>query len=462
MNHPVPMTDVGLHKTAATAALRQPSAMWALTVLTALLVFVWSVPHTIALRYLLLAMALALASWHVGRAALVAAMNAARIPLIALAMLTAWLVIQALLISPERDWALGEISGQWLVGIAALLLGLLLGALGNRRAGLAQRAALLAITTALLMLAAVGVGQSIAHYFTDGELLRQEVPITGGKLEMSFVVNILLAILAVDLVQRAAGSRPFLPLPVWTNCGAIAIGLASAYLAGARNGIIGLVFLGISGIVLVMFYHRRDIGLRRAFWGAAALAVMLAGFAYASYRADPRWKPFGESVAIGWDIDAHKEWLDAGQGPYPTRADGTTVDPSAYVRVAYIRAGLREIARHPLGVGYGRNAFGHSLRQTLPTRLGHAHSGFIDLGVGGGIPALALWLAWIAALFVVAWRGYFRHGSPSGLLLLLLLSGYTGRMVLDSVSKDHMLQLFMFLAGFLLIAAQQERRAEPE
>jgi len=53
---------------------------------------------------------------------------------------------------------------------------------------------------------------------------------------------------------------------------------------------------------------------------------------------------------------------------------------------------------------------------------------------------------------MAGWRSFAAFRSPRGLLLILLVGGYTGRMLIESVSRDHMLQIFFFLVGALLIA----------
>jgi hypothetical protein len=55
------------------------------------------------------------------------------------------------------------------------------------------------------------------------------------------------------------------------------------------------------------------------------------------------------------------------------------------------------------------------------------------------------------------WRSFFDRGNAHGLLLFLLATGYAGRMALDSVNKDHMLQMFLFLAGLLLMLTAPPR-----
>lgn len=414
------------------------------------LFFVFSLPGFTALRQLLIFAGVLALVPLTRRPALAAVVRANRWPLLGLAALTLWLLAQALFVSAETAWALGELKGQWGNAVLVGALGLLL-ALAVRERRLPGAAWLTtALAGVLTAQAAIAVGQSVVHWFMHGELLRGVVPLTGGKLEMSYILNILLAALTVDLLFRACHRQGFLRFPMPAVVAALLLALLCSYLAGARNGIIGVLFLSVSAITLYMIETWRRHGGGRALGGGVLLLVAMIGFAVTSYRSDPRWQTFVATVPIAWDIDTHRTWLDSDRLPYPALPDGTSVDPSAYLRIAFIHAGLREIEAHPLGVGYGRNAFAHALRQNGEARVGHAHSGWIDLGVGGGIPALVLWAAFLGSLMATGALRYFRHADPHALWLLLITTGYAGRMVLDSVNRDHMLQIFLFLGTYLL------------
>jgi hypothetical protein len=410
------------------------------------LLFVWSVPGTVALRMVLLLAAVALLARHAASPDFRAGLRSARLALALLGTLALWLLLQALFVSPDMIWALGELRGQGLPALLALLLGLLLA--GRIEAG----RLVTAIALVFAAQAAIAVGHSLWHWLARGQLLVQQVPLTGGKLEMSFVLNILLAFVTVDLFCRATGRAAPLRLPFAAVAAILLLALAGSLLAGARNGIIGIAFLAGSAISLFVYDQRRRLGPLRTFAAAAAIVAGVAALGAANYRADPRWQTFAETAAIAWDIDRHPTWLDASTHPWPKLADGRQVDPSAYTRIAFIHAGLRLLAEHPLGYGYGRNAFAHALRLQHPeARLGHAHSGWIDLGVGGGLPAAALWAVLIGSLMWRGWRAFFARDNLAGLVLFFVAAGFAGRMVLDSVNKDHMLQMFLFLAGLLLV-----------
>lgn len=417
-------------------------------VLSLALLFVWSLPGTIALRWLLLSALVVLAvtlSHHdlrrIGRSA--------SLPLALITITTLWLLGQAVWLAVEPAWSLGELRGQWMPALLALLLGLMLAERIDARR--------LATPIALVFAAqaAIAVGYSFWHWFVHDELLTQQVPLTGGKLEMSFVLNLLLAFVTVDLFCRASRRTPILRLPLAAVAAILLLALTGSLLAGARNGIIGILFLAFSSVSLFVFDQYRRLGPLRTLAASAAIIATLTAFALISYRTDPRWQTFAETVPIAWDIDRHTAWLDASH-PLPKLGSGLNIDSSAYIRIAFIHGGLRLIAKLPLGYGYGRNAFAHALRQQYPdARLGHAHSGWIDLGVGGGVPALLLWAAFLGSLIWRGWRAFFDDGNPHGLVLFFIATGYAGRMALDSVNKDHMLQMFLFLVGILLVATSR-------
>jgi hypothetical protein len=421
------------------------------------LLFVWSLPNAIAWRHSLIMLSLLLLVELREPGSFVGMLCANKVPVCLFAVLTGWLLVQAVFISDETLWALKELKSQWMVATLAMLVGIYF-ALASRSGKLPNAVTLTTALMGILILqAAIAVGQSVFHWFSHGELLRGEVPLTGGKLEMSYLLNIVLAALTIDLLRRAKGEGRFLRFHIAVVAMSMLIVLVCAYLAGSRNGVIGVMFLSSSAIVLFVIDQHRQRGWKMAAVAGAVALLLVSGFAISNYQGDSRWQVFSESAAAGWDIDHNRAWIDTRHNPWPLLSNGEVVDNSAYLRVAFIHSGLRLIADDPLGVGYGRNAFAHALRQTQEAYVGHSHSGFIDLTIGGGLPAFFLWLAFVISLMVVGIQSYFRDSSSHGLLLFFLTTGYSGRMLLDSVNRDHMLQIFLFFIGYLLTVMWSER-----
>lgn len=410
----------------------------------AVLLFVLPIPGTIGLRHtLLLALVLLIGARFRYR---VPKMLAGLAPaMLALLALTAWLVIQSVLVSPETTWAWREIKSQWLPAVLAFACGVLL-----LRSGLDGRRVITASMLALLAQCFFALLVNVPEFLAQGAFPQIARPWTAGKLEISYANNLLLAFLAVDLVFRSFYRRPVSHLPTLLILAGIGAVFVSNIAFGARNGVLGSLMLLVS-MSLVLFWHERRRFEAKRVVSALALCITLVGaIGWANYRLDDRWQKFSETLFLAWDIDANRAWLDTDHYPYPALSNGDQVDPSAYFRVACIHAGLRMVAEYPLGVGYGRNAFGHALRRTEETRLGHAHSGIIDLAVGAGIPGLALWLAFIGLSLAAGWRRYREQSDPNGLILFFVTAGFFGRMLLDSINRDHMLVMFFLLLGTLL------------
>lgn len=426
------------------------------------LLFVLPVPGTLALRNVLLLLLVALfaLSWRECRpeAALRAPQTAGL--LVWLAILSAWVVGQALWLSDETAWALKEILNQWLPALLSAAIGLGAVVLG-RLAGVPRRQLLAGIILVLLAQAVFALVVTLPDFFADGAFPQSKTRLTAGKLEISYWNNLLLAFLAVDGLSRWLFRQSLSSLPTPAVVAGIVVVFASNLAFGARNGVIGSLLL-LASLLFLVLWHKGKTGGRFNTFGLVGGAVVLAGtLAWSSYQLDPRWATLGETARVAWQVEDSDIWLhpdDVWSGPklpLPQLKSGAPVEPSAYFRVAWIRAGLDMIEKYPLGVGYGRNAFGHALRKTMETRLGHAHSGLIDWTVGVGIPGLLLWLGFLAWLAGVGVRRYFVRKDPAGLVLTFVVGGFFGRMLLDSINRDHMLMVF-FLVLAILVSLPEE------
>ena len=425
-----------------------------------LLLFILPVPEMTALRHvligiLLLSLALYFRRGFEGRKLPSSGVSSF---FLLLAVLTVWLLVQAEWLSDETAWALREIRGQWLPAVLSAFLGVGSVQLGYRFGYLRENL--------LTVLVGIFIAQTIfclvvcfPSFLETGIFPQGKTLWTAGKLEISFWNNLALAFLVVDGFSRWVYNCPLTKLLTsWVVVG-IGLMLGSNLLFGARNGVIGSLMLLSSLGVLVAWRERRRLGLQRTIAVLAGVVILIGGLVVANLTLDSRWDQFAESVKIAWQIDAHRAWLDPDHSEKPRLVSGEPVDESAYMRVAWIRAGLEMIEQYPLGVGYGRNAFGHALRRSMETRLGHAHSGLIDWTIGVGLPGLALWLGFIGWVVWLGIRRYFAQRDPLGLVLIFVGSGFLGRMLLDSINRDHMLIVFFLVLAILVAMPEKPEQA---
>lgn len=422
------------------------------------LIFVWPVEHTIALRYALGGLLLiGTTCWwwpKTWRQSLFGALQArpTGIACLLLGMLTLWFVTQAVFIAPEAHWVWQELRGQWVKDLLFWGLGLALGAgvVLHKDAQQGQRW-LLAVLIGLAGIVLWNVFACLWLWFSTGQLPLMH-SVTGARATDSYVNNMLLAFLVGDLLARDRAQK-FLPWDRAVSIVLIVFCVINTAFIGARNGWIGLGMLAFSGVVVHYINGWQRVGKKALIFLPVLLALLVAG-AWTSWKTDPRWNSLKETLPVAWDIDTNKAWLNADKYAYPLLPSGQVADASNYERPAWIHAGLRLVADRPLGAGFSRHAFGHEVARLYPESEPspgmHSHSGMIDFAVGAGVPGVILWLGFVITLIGFGGVAYFRYGAAAGLVLVFLTSGFFGRSLLDSSMRDHMLEQFLFVAGFLL------------
>lgn len=454
---------------------------WAGLVFLMLLFVVWPIPHTISLRDLLLLLVVATFGYLVWRARPAGWWRGLAWPLGFYIALTLWIVIVALFISPETAWSLGEIRGQWLKGMFALVAGGLAAlVLAHTSGGLSR--GIVVIFGVLLMhtlyVDAVAI-QGIVEAWVNPEnrlaalvwhvgispgsadygyltLLRHEwdtVMFTGGPDKSNLLSNLLLYLMLAEFFVRLVHRRRMLPFNNTILFLALVAALFSLYVERVRNGLGELiVVLLLFGVLLLRAYRGRVD--RRVFrTGVVVLLLLPLAIGYISYKTDSRWQSLWQTVPVALDTQSHKAWMDQNKYPMPLLPSGEQVSGSNYLRIARAKVSFEFIREHPWGMGFGRNIFGHAVKRKYGENPSHSHSGLIDMALGIGIPGILLWSGFLISIAYVAGREYARARSFSALLLLFVVTGYGVRMVFDSIVRDHMLQMFLFLAAFLAVAA---------
>lgn len=429
--------------------------------LIAALYFVWPIPHTITLRFVLLGATLLYFGLLVrGRCGDFRG-NREITPLVTLYLtLSAWIVINALLISPEPAWALDEIQGQWGNAALSLVAGVLISAAVQRRI-ISAPGVIMAILAALAVHTLYLDASSLHAWFTKGVLLRRSEGLTGGPDKSNYLTIAFLGFLFSEVYYRSVRQSRFVPVNRWLLGGMIVLGLFAFYLEEIRNGLAPIALILASFLVLYVIGHKDKIKLGQLVRNAVLLACIAGAFVLFIVKTDPRWHNVEESAKLAWQTQDNSAWLnDDPSHQQKSLPSGHPVEASTYLRTVMLKEGLQIVAAHPLGVGYGRNAFGHALKAKYGQGTGHSHSGLLDLAIGVGIPGVVLWLALLGYGAYVGAAAFLRRNSYPGLALLVLVIAFGVRMIFDSVIRDHMLQQFLFTAALLATLALPLRTAE--
>ncbi|WP_174874767.1 O-antigen ligase family protein [Vogesella oryzae] len=411
-------------------------------------VTVANVSHTVALRYVLLVLFLGYSVCH--RYALLDFIRSSRKLFWSLAAFVGYVFLHSLLWSNWPELSLGEARSQMLMGLLWFVAG---GVLFWRRQALSIKDVVLLAGT---LLCGVELGHAGYVLVTTGALPYQTAFTTATKLELTFFINTVLVFLAVRLFADFSPRFHYASrLPRWLPYLALLLLLSVSLMAGARNGLIGMVYLAFSMLGVFLYWERKRLGWRKALLIVFVICAAVGAMAGYAFHKDTRNQVFAGSADMGWHYQTSKGWLRT--EPYPVMANGQGVDPSAYERTAWISRGLDLIRDNPLGYGYGRNAFTRALTHLgIENKLGHSHSGFIDLGVGLGVPGILLWLLFCLSLMFTGLRRFVRGQNTTGLVLALVVGGFVGRMLIESIQRDHLLHLFLFIVGALLAELLRE------
>lgn len=411
--------------------------------------FVYPIPHTIALRNVLLAAGLALLVPHLSR---MKRLSALRNEAFLLGALSAWLLIQSAFISPYPQTSLANLRGDWMVGLAVALVGLLLALrLADSREvpGASANGAITVVVLALLAHVAFALGEQVWIWVQSGVFPFGHARF-GNRDNLSVLNNTLLALVIGDLMSRSVLGSGAVRLPQWAMWAAFVTGLVATITLATRNGTLQVVFFLVLSAALLTLKGGRQ-WRRRGLSLSAMVAVLAIAFGYISIQTDSRWHRFAETVDIALDTQTHRHWLNSERYPLPHTGKGEYVEESAYLRIAWLKEGLRQIARHPLGVGYDHQAFGAALRLEVaePITAGASHNGLIEFTIANGIPGIILWTALNVALVIRGWRSFVNGGNPAGMLLVMNVICYFSRCALDGHLSGHRLEMFMLITALL-------------
>ncbi len=420
-----------------------------------LLVAIYPVPHTIALRNLLLLIGLLGLAWH-WRATLDALstlwrqltwLGASAWLLVAL---TTWIVIHALLIAPLPAMALDRARADWLMPLLLLATGATV-AIRSRNSD-ALRGLVTALALHILLVAIFQCWQWLMHgHWPFGVMPFAE------RDYHSTLNGFLIALLLADrLSLLIAGSTPlnFSAEAAW---GLLISALGADVLLRARNGtVVSIVLLIVAVAILLRDSQcRKRLGLRIAL--AVGFAALLGGM---SLRNDFRWQGLSESVAIGIESNS-PFWMTGDPSQLPSTPSGNPLEQSAYARAAWARQAVEAIVRKPLGIGYGHDAFGRAIAEKYGHKgMGSSHSGWLDIALGIGIPGLALVIALGVAVVAAGWRRFRYLGDGYSLALALTVSGYFLRCLLDGHFSGWRLALFALIVGLLIGASAKMKEGK--
>lgn len=421
--------------------------------------FIYPIPHTIALRNLLLISGLMVCLVVIfndkNQAHLRPQLKAFQASGWLLLTLTLWIIFQSAFISPYPHLALEMVRGDWLTALlVATTGGIVVMANQQWEPNRPLGAIIFSLTLHIACLLAyqVWLWAQTGHYPFGATPFAQ-------KDYHSMLVTTLIALLLADVSMRAFNPRHMTTLPLPAMLVALLLSFIATITLLARNAVI-INFIMLLMTICLISFSRRERADRWLAPTAIVLLVISVVVGGIGLRSDSRWQGFAEATAAALDTEHNLAWLNPQEYPLPLMKNGQPVEESAYSRLAWGKVGLEQVGRYPLGLGYGHKAFGWAIHLSYDVQTGHesSHSGLLDFTLANGLPGLILWLALAFALMRAGWRAFRKQRSVAGLALVFSVTAYLVRCLVDGHLSGFRLEMYAFLMGLLIMLQSIETK----
>ena len=433
-------------------------------ILSSILLGIWVVKGTIALRNILLvsgtlfSIYYIIQEWQYGDLKNQCTIRKV-LPIVLLTLIFVWVLCHYLFFSIDPVQQFKELTSTWLRALLASVIGFGTGlALKNHP----NRLNLLwfGILIAFLVL----FYQYLPRALAQNKLLVPDYEHYLFHLKINTVLAGMLLIAGIDgalLDHLRAINYRWRNLKIWYLLywllGTVLALWAFVYIVDARNGIgVSTILYGFWFLCALIFFIRSQLSAPN---GQSLLALLITaiGFCLILYFAvlqstiNKGWHTLFKDAKIAVQIDRYPHWQNPLQRGYPKRDDGQTVTPNTYERVAWATAGSRAIIAYPQGVGVLAYPFVKHPNPPPKIAVGPnipgiaTHSGWVELGLAFGIPMLGLIFSILLVTFIEA----ARHAYPARMTVLGFAVLITSLYTVGELATQHGVEILFYLLAIV-------------
>lgn len=419
----------------------------------AVLLAIWPLPDTIALRHLMLLSGSIAAS-------LILTEHRRRLlsknawPIYVLFGFFLWLIFHLLVLAGNFQEQLHELTGDWLRNFLAASIGLALGiVLSSPTSSLSPR--MQRLRQPLLI---CGLAGTVIIFCTR---YAYEVVLTGQWIHLDFYMtpylgktalvifgSLFLPVVFIKILSARQKTAP----QIWYLYGLLGLvaTIFTYYFANTKNGFAILVVLFGCFLIRVFTRSAHNQSYRAGFYALPLLCLLVFTYGVKKHLdSNPAWANLIADYKISVQIDQHNNWKD-NIAPLPINERGIVVNGSTYQRVSWATAGLELLEEHPFGYGQINHSFGAMAIQKWGdfhkpdgNNRGATHSGWLDFGLGFGIPGLLL--IWIP--LAVSYRRALKHSDFWNKYAAWTIPVIAFSYVITEVCTSHFIELLFFLTA---------------
>ena len=444
-----------------------------LILIGSVLLGIWAVKDTIALRNILLVTGTLVSIVYLYQYFRMVGFRVVRasgfipwLPLVCISMALLWVVLHYWFFSIQPEVQLKELQSIWFRSALATILGVATGI-----ALISQPRYIALFWIAILISFFVLFAQYLPLAIESGSFV---VPLDHldfrrylfiGKINPMYLGVLLIAGstgLLLDAIRASDNSWIKGISLFWLLCLLTAM-YSFAFIVNTRSGILlgGLVIIAwcIWGLLLLIGKRGRPSILKssnaKKLLCALVFALVVVGmFGYKQIQRDSGWHQIIEDIEIGYQVEKYPHWQNVDAYGFPKTDSGKIVTYNTYERVAWATAGVKSVPYHPYGVGILTLPLGFAAKELFPGVAPlSTHSGWVDLTLAFGLPFIALmWLSNSSIVYLAV-----KQSSPLKYTILTLSIILFALFLVGELSNGHNLEMlfyfFALMSGLLIAQA---------
>ena len=419
--------------------------------------FILSIDGTISLRYLLIVgliislVFVTLKHKHINNFKVLKQSKDFKLIIGLLSLFVGYVFFHSIFLSLEPNWSISEFKSHIVYPTIYFIVGLLLANYANNSKNISKESLITILFYSLFLHILYLDLAAIDFLWHEGSMLRRYGGMMDSPVLPNYLTNILLAMIIAEVVYRLRAKKKVLKVSDSILLLLLIFCIFSTFVEALRLGDIALVFLGIGSSMAFLYNNKEYSAKVKSFISIGLIIVLTIPLIY-NINTDPRWAKLVETVPVAVTSSSDASFINPA-APVLKTESGFEVTGSNYTRIVYAIKSFKYIVEDPMGVGFGRNAFGHALELRHPEyakRGMHAHSAILELSVGAGIIATLIWLSFVFVVTKISIIEFRRSLNYYAMLTLFITMGFVGRGFVDANMRDHMFLQFMMMLGICI------------
>jgi hypothetical protein len=358
-----------------------------------------------------------------------------------------WVILHQILFTSEITLQLQELKGTWLRSGLALLTGSVLGlALRNHHSKINLLWLGIYVSFSYLLVHYLVALKESNDFFMPDYYFSSPF---GNKINTVLMGCLFIAGVCGESAKALSQKKmpSWLFIAFWLS--GIALVLFSyTTIIDTRNGIgIALILISSWGAFFLVKCLSRD----RPYQALLPIIVtigLIGFFTQQHLSINKGWAHFFQDIEVGIQIDKFSNWQNINKFGYPNTADGSPVYPNNYERAAWATVGVKTIQSNPLGFGLLEHSLGYLIKKEYPNAtVLSSHSAWVDFGLAFGIPGLVLILVALLSLILLAVHERSKHSLTVIWIVTSLLLIFT----VAETSSKHAIEILFFFIGLLTL-----------